>query len=222
MGIITMLTTMTMRPRQVTACLNQPSLANQKYIDNGKTGINNNKLILITRLTVTMVAYRKCKTSARYRSKLTAVMANNDNKKREDPIGYNMAPEMQYNEKFWVNTPIRWAEDNGWTMAVIIKSDNARQKRCTEEGVCSEGVFVMAQRTRKFAVAPTKLDSMFITMITIVAETFAARKFSGKITGQLLTWVRSLVLAWRVKLPERFMVPFKGRYQPTNVAERTK
>lgn len=76
----------------------------------------------------------------------------------------------------------------------MIKSDNARQNRCTVEGVCSEGVFVMAQRTRKFVVAPTKLDSMFTTMITIVAETFAAGKFSGKITGKLLTWVRSLVL----------------------------
>ena len=99
MGIVTMLITMEMRPKQVTARLNQPSLGNQKYIDNGKTEINNNKLILITRLTVTMVAYRKCKTSARYRSKLTAVMANSDNKKRVDPIGYNMAPEMQYNGK---------------------------------------------------------------------------------------------------------------------------
>ena len=222
MGIVTMFTKMTTRPRQVTACLNQPSLANQKYIDNGKTGRNNNKLILITRLTVTMVAYRKCKTSARYRSKLTAVMANSDNKKRVDPIGYNMAPEMQYNGKLWVNTPIRCTENNGWTRAVLIKSDNARQNRCTEEGVCSESVFVMAQRTRKFVVAPTKLDSMFITMITIVAETFAAGKFSGNITVQLLTWVRSLVLMWRVKLPERFMVPFKGRYPLKYVAARIK
>lgn len=99
MGIVTMPTKMTMRPKPVKARLNQSSLENQKYIDNGKTGINNDKLILITRLTVTMVAYRKCKTSARYRSKLTAAMANKDNKKTKDPIGYNMAPEMQYNEK---------------------------------------------------------------------------------------------------------------------------
>lgn len=45
----------------------------------------------------------------------------------------------------------------------------------------------MAQRTRKFVVAPAKLDSMFTTTIAIVAETFAAGKFSGKITEQILT-----------------------------------
>lgn len=205
-------TKMTMRPKRVTACLNQSSLENQKYIDNGKTAVNNNKLILITRLTVTMMAYRKCKTSARYRSKLTAVIAKNDSKIKEDPTGYNTAPVMQYSGKLSVNTPIRCAENNGWTTAAVTKSDNARQNRCTEEGVCSEGVFEMAQRTRKFVVAPAKLDSMFTTTIAIVAETFAAGKFSGKITEQILTWMGSLFLVWSVKLPERFMVPFKGRY----------
>lgn len=148
-------TKMTMRPKRVTACLNQSSLENQKYIDNGKTAVNNNKLILITRLTVTMMAYRKCKTSARYRSKLTAVIAKNDSKIKEDPIGYNTAPVMQYSGKLSVNTPIRCAENNGWTTAAVTKSDNARQNRCTEEGVCSEGVWngpknqEVCRRTRK-------------------------------------------------------------------------
>ena len=112
-GIVTMPTTNTMRPKQVTACLNPFSLENQKYIDNGKTGVNNNKLILITRLTVTTVAYRKCKTSARYRSKLTNVMAKRDDNTKGVPTGYKMAPEMQYNGKFLVNAPITCAENNG-------------------------------------------------------------------------------------------------------------
>ena len=45
----------------------------------------------------------------------------------------------------------------------------------------------MAHRTKKFAVAAVKLDKMFTTNIAIVAATFVAGKFSGNITGQLVT-----------------------------------
>jgi len=62
-----------------------------------------------------------------------------------------------------------------------------RQNKCTDDGVCSEGVFVMAHRTRKFVVAAVKLDSIFITMMAIVAGTFETEKVSGNITGQLVT-----------------------------------
>ncbi|KAL9950848.1 hypothetical protein ACROYT_G043413 [Oculina patagonica] len=101
-GIVMMLTVDKKTPMQRTVILNQCSLENQKYIETGKRRTNTSDINLITRLTVTIEGYRRCKASARYRSKLIAVMADIDTKARETPNGYPMAPEMQYTGKFVV------------------------------------------------------------------------------------------------------------------------
>ena len=185
------------RPRQRAVSLNQSSWENQKYIETGKRRTNATMLNLITRLTVMMAAYLRCKARARYRSKLMAVMADNDTKTREEPTGYNMAPEIQYTEKLYVNTPTRCVTSNGWMNVPVAKSDNARTNSSTEDGVCNEGVFLMAHRTKKFAVAAVKLDKMFTTQMAIVARKLVVGKFPGNITGQLrlFTLVKSLLLA---------------------------
>ena len=59
---------------QTTKFLNNSAFENQKQIRAGKRKTNANKIKLITRLTVIMTAYSRCKVSARYRLKLIAVM----------------------------------------------------------------------------------------------------------------------------------------------------
>ncbi len=86
--------------------LNQCSLENQKYIEGGKRRKTASNISLITRLTVTMTVYLRCKASARYRSKLISVMIDNDAKARTKPTAYTMVPEMQYREKFVVKEPM--------------------------------------------------------------------------------------------------------------------
>lgn len=87
------------RPMQNDVVLYQLSFENQKHTATGNKRVNAAMLNLITRLTVMMEAYRRCKTRARYRSKVIAVMVMKDCNARETPTGYNMAPVIQNKER---------------------------------------------------------------------------------------------------------------------------
>lgn len=79
------------------------------------------------------------------------------------------------------------------------KSDNARTKRNTPDGVCMDGVSFMAHITKKLAVVAIKLDKMFATLAAVVGPrlTFSPGTLPGNVIGQLIEGV--------VSLPEEFI-----------------
>ena len=78
-----------------TVLLNHSSFENQKYIVIGKIATDAMILYLITRLTVMIELYRRCSTSARYRSKLISVMHAKDMEARTVPTAKIKTLDMQ-------------------------------------------------------------------------------------------------------------------------------
>lgn len=88
-------------------------------------------------------------------------------------------------------------------------------KRNTADGVCSEGVLLMAHMTKKLAVVAIKLEMKFNTAAAMIEAilTFSPGKIPRNVIGQL---IKGVVL----KLPDEFIASLKIQWKKTYIKLR--